>query len=342
MKNLMWLLKWMLKAAIFFTLFAFALNNQQDATRALVLRHPLARAAGAGACWPPLLPGVVAGRAGHGAALVEAAQAAPPVPTVSAPPARHRRRRRPHAATRPRRMDLDLTWILLGLPLAFVLGWVASRLDLRQLPHGKPAGAQGLFQGPELPAQRAAGPGHRCLHRGRAERPRHLRTAFRAGQPVSPPRRIRPRGARARTPALARRPAARPTATAPSTRWRWTSSRPACSTAPRTRCSSSKARPSRVEARLALLANYERSRDWAQAADIARKLETCGPGQLQRPPGALPVRTGRRLSGQATTAQRTALLEQAIATAPARRARAWNWPACSTAQGQAARPAPRC
>jgi uncharacterized integral membrane protein len=32
MKNLMWLLKWVLKAAIFFTLFAFALNNQQDST----------------------------------------------------------------------------------------------------------------------------------------------------------------------------------------------------------------------------------------------------------------------------------------------------------------------
>ena len=32
MKQLMWLLKWILKAAIFFTLFAFALNNQQDAT----------------------------------------------------------------------------------------------------------------------------------------------------------------------------------------------------------------------------------------------------------------------------------------------------------------------
>jgi lipopolysaccharide assembly protein A len=32
MKHLLWLLKWTLKAAIFFTLFAFALNNQQDAT----------------------------------------------------------------------------------------------------------------------------------------------------------------------------------------------------------------------------------------------------------------------------------------------------------------------
>jgi putative membrane protein len=31
MNNLVRLLKWLLKAAIFFTLFAFALNNQQDA-----------------------------------------------------------------------------------------------------------------------------------------------------------------------------------------------------------------------------------------------------------------------------------------------------------------------
>lgn len=32
MKHLLWLLKWMLKAAIFFTLLAFALNNQHEAS----------------------------------------------------------------------------------------------------------------------------------------------------------------------------------------------------------------------------------------------------------------------------------------------------------------------
>ena len=31
MNKLLWLLKWILKAAIFFTLFAFALNNQHEA-----------------------------------------------------------------------------------------------------------------------------------------------------------------------------------------------------------------------------------------------------------------------------------------------------------------------
>ncbi len=30
-------------------------------------------------------------------------------------------------------MEFDITWILLGLPIAFALGWLASRLDLRQL-----------------------------------------------------------------------------------------------------------------------------------------------------------------------------------------------------------------
>ncbi|MFM7331701.1 MAG: tetratricopeptide repeat protein [Brachymonas sp.] len=30
-------------------------------------------------------------------------------------------------------MDIDITWLLLGLPLAFVLGWLASRFDIRQL-----------------------------------------------------------------------------------------------------------------------------------------------------------------------------------------------------------------
>jgi uncharacterized integral membrane protein len=32
MKHILWLLKWVIKATIFFTLFAFALNNQHDTT----------------------------------------------------------------------------------------------------------------------------------------------------------------------------------------------------------------------------------------------------------------------------------------------------------------------
>ena len=44
-------------------------------------------------------------------------------------------------------MELDLTWILIGLPLAFALGWVASRLDLRQLRIANRQAPRAYFKG---------------------------------------------------------------------------------------------------------------------------------------------------------------------------------------------------
>ena len=29
-------------------------------------------------------------------------------------------------------MEFDFQWLLIGLPIAFALGWIASRIDLRQ------------------------------------------------------------------------------------------------------------------------------------------------------------------------------------------------------------------
>ena len=44
-------------------------------------------------------------------------------------------------------MDLDLFWPLLGLPLAFVLGWAASRFDLRQLRFDNRQAPKAYFKG---------------------------------------------------------------------------------------------------------------------------------------------------------------------------------------------------
>lgn len=44
-------------------------------------------------------------------------------------------------------MNFDLSWVLLGLPLAFVLGWVASRLDLRQLRMENRQAPKAYFKG---------------------------------------------------------------------------------------------------------------------------------------------------------------------------------------------------
>lgn len=44
-------------------------------------------------------------------------------------------------------MEFDLTWILLGLPTAFALGWVASRLDLRQMRLANRQAPRAYFKG---------------------------------------------------------------------------------------------------------------------------------------------------------------------------------------------------
>jgi lipopolysaccharide biosynthesis regulator YciM len=47
-------------------------------------------------------------------------------------------------------MDFNLHWLLLALPFAFVLGWMASRLDLRQLRREDQASPQAYFKGLNL------------------------------------------------------------------------------------------------------------------------------------------------------------------------------------------------
>jgi lipopolysaccharide biosynthesis regulator YciM len=44
-------------------------------------------------------------------------------------------------------MELDLTWIFWGLPAAFALGWVASRLDLRQMRIANRQAPRAYFKG---------------------------------------------------------------------------------------------------------------------------------------------------------------------------------------------------
>ena len=44
-------------------------------------------------------------------------------------------------------MEFDLTWILLGLPAAFVLGWLASRFDLRQIRRENKSAPKAYFKG---------------------------------------------------------------------------------------------------------------------------------------------------------------------------------------------------
>jgi hypothetical protein len=133
------LLVWLFRAFIFFALFAFALNNQQDGHRALVLRRGVAHAAWSSWCWWPLRR-LRDRRAGHGAQLVALRRMAQRHgtrrPAAGGAAGHPRCCLRSSAAEHPPRvgplitppaMDLDLQWLLIGLPVAFALGWMASR-----------------------------------------------------------------------------------------------------------------------------------------------------------------------------------------------------------------------
>ena len=45
-------------------------------------------------------------------------------------------------------MEFDFQWLLIGLPVAFALGWAASRLDLRQLRRDVRDSPRAYFKGP--------------------------------------------------------------------------------------------------------------------------------------------------------------------------------------------------
>jgi lipopolysaccharide biosynthesis regulator YciM len=71
-----------------------------------------------------------------------------------------------------------------------------------------------------------------------------------------------------------------------------------------------------AQARLALLANYERSRDWEHAALIAKKLESSGQGSFKGRLAHYLCEQAATLLAAANTTQAQMLLVQAMETAP--------------------------
>lgn len=86
-----------------------------------------------------------AGGPGHAAALV--AQAPCDAISATIAPLSTHFPARASCTRRNALMELDITWLLLGLPVAFVFGWLASRLDLRQLRIDNRRSPKAYFKG---------------------------------------------------------------------------------------------------------------------------------------------------------------------------------------------------
>lgn len=212
-------------------------------------------------------------------------------------------------------MELNTSWILIGLPLAFALGWLASRLDLRQLrlenqrtPKAYFRGLNHLLQGEQDAAIDAfieavqIDPDTAELHfalgnlfrrRGEYERAVRVHEHLLSRADISQDDRDRAQHALSldylKAGLLDR--AEEALRQLDGTRFE-------------------------TQAHLALLAIYERSRDWVQAAHMAARLEAGDPGSFAQRRAHYLCEQAQALQLQGQRDAATEQLHQALAVAP--------------------------
>lgn len=212
-------------------------------------------------------------------------------------------------------MDFDLQWLLLGLPVAFALGWIASRFDLKQLKREREDAPRAYFKGLNLllneqqdkaidafieavqndpdTAELHFALGNLFRRRGEFERAvrvhEHLlgRADLKAGDRARAQRALAQDFMKAGL--FDRAEAA----------WH-----------------ALEETPFDGEARLALLSLYERSRDWPRAAEVARYLETQGGGSFASRIAHYECEMAEAADVRGDTAAAEAALERARAAAP--------------------------
>lgn len=212
-------------------------------------------------------------------------------------------------------MDFDISWLLLSLPIAFILGWAASRFDLRQLRLENRRAPKAYFRGlnfllneqqdqaidafieavqndPDTSELHFA-LGNLFRRRGEYERAVRVHQHLLSRGDLGTSDRHRAQHALAldylRAGLLDRAEEA---------------------------LLKLEGTPFESEARLALLANYERSRDWVRAAEVAHRLENAEHGSFAgRLAHYLCEQSAAHLAAHEPEAAQK-LLEQAIRNAP--------------------------
>ncbi|MBV8618794.1 MAG: lipopolysaccharide assembly protein LapB [Curvibacter sp.] len=212
-------------------------------------------------------------------------------------------------------MEFDFSWLLLGLPLAFVLGWVASRFDLRQWRLENRQAPKAYFKGlnfllneqqdqaidafieavqndPDTSELHFA-LGNLFRRRGEYERAVRVHEHLLSRADLSTTDRERAQHALAldflKAGLLDRAEAA---------------------------LHKLEGTPFESQARLALLAIYERSRDWADAAAIALRMDNAGQGRFNTRQAHYLCEQALSLAAQKDVPGALELLRQALQTAP--------------------------
>lgn len=212
-------------------------------------------------------------------------------------------------------MNFDLSWILLGLPLAFVLGWLASRMDVRQMRLENRQAPKAYFKGLNFLLNEQQDQAIDAFIEAMQNDPDTAELHFALGNL------FRRRGEYHRAVRVHEH----------------LLQRADLSQADRARAQNGLAKdylkaglldraeealrrldgtPYAADARVALLGIYERARDWPQAADIVRSMQEHGQGDFSTRLAHYLCEQAQALVQQEQLQSAQALLQQALSTAP--------------------------
>lgn len=208
-------------------------------------------------------------------------------------------------------MDFDLTWLLWGLPIAFGLGWAASRFDLRQLRIENRLAPKAYFRGLNFLLNEQQDQAIDAFIEAVQNDPDTSELHFALGN-LFRRRGEYERAVRVHEHLLSRGDLSRADRNRAQHALALDYLKAGLLDRAEEALRKLEGTPYEQESLLARLAIYERSRDWAQATEIARKLEAGARGQF----------TGRlahylcEQAGAAPPAEAEELLRKAIGVAP--------------------------
>lgn len=212
-------------------------------------------------------------------------------------------------------MEFDISWILLGLPLAFVLGWLASRFDLRQLREENRRAPKAYFKGLNFLLNEQQDQAIDAFIEAVQNDPDTSELHFALGN-LFRRRGEYNRAVRVHEHLLSRGDLGR----ADRERAQYALALDFLKAGLLDRAENALNRlegtPFEAQARLALLAIYERSRDWPHAASIARKMHDARQGDFSTRQAHYLCEQAQARIAKEDHAAAMALLNQAVAAAP--------------------------
>ncbi|WP_286999698.1 MULTISPECIES: lipopolysaccharide assembly protein LapB [Comamonas] len=212
-------------------------------------------------------------------------------------------------------MDFDLSWILLGLPLAFVLGWLASRMDLRQVRQDNRQAPKAYFKGLNFLLNEQQDKAIDAFIEAVQNDPETADLHFALGN-LFRRRGEYHRAVRVHEHLLSRADLSREDRDRAQHGLAQDFLKAGLLDRAEEALRRLEGSAYEAEARLALLAIYERSRDWEQAAEIARRMQTANQGDFS---GRLAHYLCEQATEQASHAQLDTahqLLQEAVRIAP--------------------------